>query len=410
MGFGLDLLKGAASSATGSVVSGIMGLFHKNDWKKQMKQQFENEKEMMGLAHGYNQESAAKSQEYAKEMNAINYGQQQEMNKINYMQQNEMLNKQQNWASAEQQVARLKEAGLNPALALGLGATGAGGVSSGGSTGGGGGNGATVQGQGNPGTQAVAMGLQARGQEAQIKLAEAEANKANAEAMKIGGADMSNTSAQTQERIVNANQIEEATKLLSSQKITEETKQILNKAETGYKNVITEMQSVLKRFTEAKTDEAWYNARAIEMLTYKTGKEAEKIMKETQGLDIDVSVKEQVKDVLIKQQEANLANTMAEIFEKKMGGKLSEAQIGEVKKRIEAITNEMRLGQMNYRLSEFRAEEEIKAMWNDLDMKGQSLELQDARLTLDILTGGINAIGGVMQMGAGQATKVKGFR
>ena len=89
-----------------------------------------------------------------------------------------MFEKQAEWNSAEQQKQRLKEAGLNPALMYGIGGEGGSSVSSGG------GSGAQIQGTGNPGTQAVMMGLQAKSIESQIALNNAQASKINAETEK----------------------------------------------------------------------------------------------------------------------------------------------------------------------------------------------------------------------------------
>ena len=121
----------------------------------------------MAPQNKYNTQAAARSMEYAKTMN-----------QINFEQQNEMFEKQAEWNSAEQQKQRLKEAGLNPALMYGIGGEGGSSVSSGG------GSGAQVQGTGNPGTQAVMMGLQAKSIESQIALNNAQASKINAETEK----------------------------------------------------------------------------------------------------------------------------------------------------------------------------------------------------------------------------------
>jgi hypothetical protein len=169
MGFGLTLGKQVATTGanalTGGLVNGIMGLFGGSN--KAEKRQYQHEKEMMGLQHEYNMQAAAKGQEYAKEMN-----------RINFEQQNQMFDKQAEWHSAEQQKQRLKEAGLNPGLMYGIGGEGGSSVSSGGGTG------SEVQGVGNPGTQAVMMGLQAKSIESQIALNNAQASKINAETEK----------------------------------------------------------------------------------------------------------------------------------------------------------------------------------------------------------------------------------
>ena len=179
MGFGLELGKSIAKTGanilTGGLVNGVMGLFGKN--KRAEKRQYQHEKEMMALQNKYNTQAAAQSMEYAKTMN-----------KINFEQQNQMFEKQAEWHSAEQQKQRLEEAGLNPALMYGIGGEGGSSASSGGGTG------AEVQGVGNPGTQAVMMGLQAKSIESQIALNNAQASKINAETEKTEKGNRKNIS------------------------------------------------------------------------------------------------------------------------------------------------------------------------------------------------------------------------
>ena len=115
----------------------------------------------MALQNQYQQQAAAKSQQYAKEY--------------------------WDYTNTENQVQHLKNAGLN--IGLMYGQSGAGGMGANG----GARQESPEQPQGNP----VAMALQTqqieqqrRMNDAQIALAEAQANKANEEAKKIGGVDI----------------------------------------------------------------------------------------------------------------------------------------------------------------------------------------------------------------------------
>lgn len=117
------------------------------------KRQFANEKEMMGLQAKYNEELANNNQQRAK--NLWDY--------TNY----------------ENQKEHLINAGLNPALLYGQ--SGGGGASTSGA--------GQANGVGNPGSQAVMMGIQAKNIEAQTNLANAQAKKAEAEAAKTSGTD-----------------------------------------------------------------------------------------------------------------------------------------------------------------------------------------------------------------------------
>ena len=126
-----------------------------------MEEQWKYNKNIMALQNQYQQQAAAKSQQYAKEY--------------------------WDYTNAENQVAHLKNAGLN--IGLMYGQSGAGGMgASGGAH-----QAAPEQPQGNP----VAMALQTqqieqqrRMNDAQIALAEAQASKAKEEAKKIGGVDI----------------------------------------------------------------------------------------------------------------------------------------------------------------------------------------------------------------------------
>lgn len=206
MGFGQLFTKGLASSGasslTGLITGGIsqaLGL----SWspRKAMEEQFKYNKEIMALQNKYQQQAAAQSQQYAKDY--------------------------WNYTNAENQVAHLKNAGLN--IGLMYGQSGAGGMgASGGAR-----QESPDQPQGNP----VAMALQTqqieqqrRMNDAQIALTEAEAKKANSEADKISGVD-------TQEAL---KRIEEASSRIE-----------LNLREGNYKEALTELTKAEKEATNA---------------------------------------------------------------------------------------------------------------------------------------------------------------
>lgn len=205
MGFGQLFTKGLASSGasslTGLITGGIsqaLGL----SWspEKAMREQEAYNKRLMALQNQYNQQAAAKGQEYAKEY--------------------------WDYTNAENQKQHLINAGLNPALMYGQ--SGAGGMgASGGSR-----QEGVDQAQGNPigmALQIQQMEQQKRMNDAQIALAEAQASKAKEEAKKIGGVD-------TQEAL---KRIEEASSRIE-----------LNLKEGNYKNALTELTKAEKEATE----------------------------------------------------------------------------------------------------------------------------------------------------------------
>ena len=149
--------------------------------------------------------------------------------------------------------------------------------------------------------------------------------KINAETEKTE-ADTGKTKADTKVSIVNADNIEEATKLLKEQQLSEQSKRDLNEAEKNYKIRVTELQDALEKLTNAKETESWYLSRSIEMETHKLSKEAEKIMKEIDGLEIDNDVKRRTADMIVEQTRMNIKSTMQSILESQSRVTVNEEQ------------------------------------------------------------------------------------
>ena len=135
---GLGAIIGGAGQVIGAATGfkNLLGLSGGN-WEDQMEQQFQNEKEMMGLQNQYNQAMAQANHERNKQM--------------------------WDYTNFENQRAHLENAGLSVGLMYGNG--GAGGASTAGGQG---------SGPGNPGTNAVGMGLQAKALELQNKQIESQ--------------------------------------------------------------------------------------------------------------------------------------------------------------------------------------------------------------------------------------------
>ena len=131
---------------------------------------------------GYQQKAAEKEQQYALDMYNHQFETESAYNK-------EMLENQREYDSPEQEMARLKKAGVNPALYYsnggGSGGSGIGamGVSASGSS-------ASVGAPTGIQPMAVQVGLQAQQQEAAIDLTRAEAAKTRAETMTETGIGM----------------------------------------------------------------------------------------------------------------------------------------------------------------------------------------------------------------------------
>jgi hypothetical protein len=255
MGFGKlfteNLASSGASSLTGLITGGIsqaLGL----SWspRKAMEEQWKYNKNIMALQNQYQQQAAAKSQQYAKEY--------------------------WDYTNAENQVEHLKNAGLN--IGLMYGQSGAGGMgASGGAH-----QAAPEQPQGNP----IAMALQTqqieqqrRMNDAQIALTEAQARKADEEAKKIGGVDIEEAykrieeiGARINDLIANKNYKEAETELSKAKKETEETIQRLNEANEALSRAdISKAFAVATYYSEAAHKMYWEFQR--EKLGYKYDKE-----------------------------------------------------------------------------------------------------------------------------------------
>jgi hypothetical protein len=208
MSFGKLFTGGLASSGASGLIGTITGGISQAlglSWspKKAMKEQEAYNKRIMALQNQYQQQAAAQSQQYAKDY--------------------------WDYTNAENQVAHLKNAGLN--IGLMYGQSGAGGMgASGGAR-----QESPEQPQGNPigmALQTQQIEQQRRMNDAQIALTEAQASKAKEEAKKIGGVD-------TQEAL---KRIEEAGSRIE-----------LNLREGNYKEALTDLTKAEKEATDALT-------------------------------------------------------------------------------------------------------------------------------------------------------------
>lgn len=205
---GKSFISGLGSSAAstgmgfiGNALSQALGL----SWspQKAMEEQWKYNKNIMALQNQYQQQAAAQSQQYAKDY--------------------------WDYTNTENQVAHLKNAGLN--IGLMYGQSGAGGMgASGGAH-----QAAPDQPQGNPvgmALQVQQLEQQRRMNDAQIALAEAQANKADTEANKIAGVDTQQALQEIRESI---------------------SRMELNQKEGNYKDALTELKKAETKATDALT-------------------------------------------------------------------------------------------------------------------------------------------------------------
>ena len=185
------------------------------------------------------------------------------------------------------------------------------------------------------------------------------------------------TKAETKTITINADMIEESTKLVKEQQITEQNKRELNDAEKGYKEAITELQEYTKKLTESKTAESWYNARGIEMMTYKASKEAEKLIQDVEGMKIDNEVKARVKENVIKQQEENLNSILISMAEAQSRTKLNATQEKLITTKISDLLNDMRIKGGAHELNRMKVQNEIAALWEQIGLSNRDMDVKE---------------------------------
>lgn len=224
--FGKLFLGGLASSGVGSLTGLITGGISQAlglSWspKKAMQEQEAYNKRIMALQNQYQQQAAAQSQQYAKDY--------------------------WDYTNAENQVAHLKNAGLNIGLMYGQSGSGGMGAS------GGAHQASPDQPQGNPvgmALQVQQLEQQRRMNDAQIALAEAQAQKAGAEATKISGVD-------TQEALKRIEGIGSQIELNLREGNYKEALTELTKAEKEATNALTSLREMQEALTSAQISEAF---------------------------------------------------------------------------------------------------------------------------------------------------------
>lgn len=341
---GLGTIIGGIGKTMGVAASfkNLLGLGNSN-WEDQMEQQFQNEKEMMGLQHQYNEAMAQQNQQRNKEM--------------------------WDYTNFENQRAHLENAGLSIGLMYGQG--GAGGASTSGGQG---------QGNGNPGTNAVGMGLQAKqielqqkNVESQIALNMATANKTEAEAKKIAGVDSRNVEANTENLI-------QATG-------NEKIRRGLILANIRY-------QDAMEELTRNQADAKKLEFDQIKQGTKNLEKAWDQIDANIESISLDNNVKRQTVITMVQQAQANLQKTMMEIVTERMKGKLAAEQIMDYTSQINTRAEQMaqawrrvRLEGGNYELNKAKFEVEADKVYQELGLNRRRLEIEEERLIKDYIVG-----------------------
>nr|DAR19239.1 MAG TPA: hypothetical protein [Microviridae sp.] len=341
---GLGAIIGGAGQVIGAATGfkNLLGLSGGN-WEDQMEQQFQNEKEMMGLQNQYNQAMAQANHERNKQM--------------------------WDYTNFENQRAHLEKANLSVGLMYGNG--GAGGTSTAGGQG---------SGPGNPGTNAVGMGLQAKALElqnkqieSQIALNMATAEKTASEAKKIAGVDTKQAEANTENLIQATN--------------NEKIRRGLILANIRYQDA---MEELTRNQADAKKLEFGQITQSIKNLE----KAWEQLDVNIQGIKMDNKVKKETVETMVKQAQANLQKTMAEILTERTKGQVNAATINDITSKIntraEQMTQQWRRIKIeggNYELNKTKFEIEADKMYQQLDLERWRLNNEEKRIVKDYIMG-----------------------
>lgn len=341
---GLGAIIGGAGQVIGAATGfkNLLGLSGGN-WEDQMEQQFQNEKEMMGLQNQYNQAMAQANHERNKQM--------------------------WDYTNFENARAHLENANLSVGLMYGNG--GAGGASTAGGQG---------SGPGNPGTNAVGMGLQAKAIElqnkqieSQIALNMATAEKTASEAKKIAGVDTKQAEANTENLIQATN--------------NEKIRRGLILANIRYQDA---MEELTRNQADAKKLEFGQITQGIKNLE----KAWEQLDANIEGIKIDNKVKRETVETMVKQAQANLQKTMAEILTERTKGQVNIATINDITSQINTRAEQMaqqwrriKIEGGNYELNRTKFETEADKIYQELDLERWRLDNEEKRIVKDYVMG-----------------------
>lgn len=338
---------GSGMGLIGNLFSGL-GARRKSKYAKEM-MDYQNKLEMerMEQQFGYQQQAAAQEQQYALDMYNHQFNTESAYNK-------EMLENQRKYDSPVEEMNRLKEAGVNPALyyANGGGSGGSGigamGVSASGSS-------ASVGAPTGIQPMAVQVGLQAQQQEATIELTRAQAAKTKAETVAETGIGMA-------QRVLDA---------LGKAKENKKTEIDIKKVEKEVENIDAAIQMTKENANVLKENK--------ELLAYqnKINQLKQKIKVQTEieghvgdGENKSLSTKEYGFEDIIIQQETKKLLTDFMKMDKEYSEALKDKDVAvrlynDIDKIIQGKLDELSITDKNLKLLETRLEREDYELKND---------------------------------------------
>lgn len=338
---------GAGMGLIGNLFGGLGARRKKKYAKEMMDYQNKLELERMEQQFGYQQQAAAQEQQYALDMYNHQFSTESAYNR-------EMLEDQRMYDSPVQEMARLKEAGVNPALyyANGGGSGGSGigamGVSASGSS-------ASVGAPTGIQPMAVQVGLQAQQQEATIELTRAQAAKTKAETIAETGIGMA-------QRVLDA---------LGKAKENKKTDVDIKKVEKEVENIDAAIQVANENANVLKENK--------ELLAYQNKinqlKQKIKVSMDIEGYTGDGENKSTwtkeygFEDIIIQQETKKLLTDFMKM-NKEYSEALKDREVAvrlynDIDKLIQGKLNELSITDTNLKLLETRLEREDYELKND---------------------------------------------
>lgn len=347
------LTGGITGGITGAVGSLIGGIFGGNG------SSIKDQKKLMELQNQYEQGNM----KYQAELN-------EQAAQANQQRMIDYFNLTAQYNSAKEQVKRLKDAGLNPALMYGQ--AGAGGAGTG-STGG-----AQAQGVGLAQSQAVGMGLQLKSIAAQTKLAEANAAKAYAEAEKISGVDTEKTKSEIKNIEQGIKESDARIKDLLAGIPSKEQAYYIGKAQERMFESIADLNSITGELNLKNKEKV---AMEIHVLT----KTYSKLESEIQNIDADTDTKRELLKYIGDKVKSEINLNIAKAFQASQMGSLNKEQIKTIDAQIGLWENQ----------ADFWAasvENQYKMIENQVYQWGKEWELSRERLNKEEIESIVNSI------------------
>lgn len=347
------LTGGITGGITGAVGNLIGGIFGGNG------SSIKDQKKLMELQNQYEQGNM----KYQAELN-------EQAAQANQQRMIDYFNLTAQYNSAKEQVKRLKDAGLNPALMYGQ--AGAGGAGTG-ATGG-----AQAAGAGLAQSQAVGMGLQLKSIAAQTKLAEANAAKAYAEAEKISGVDTEKTKNEIKSIEQGIKESDTRIKDLLAGIPSKEQAYYIGKAQERMFESITDLNNITGELNLKNKEKV---AMEIHVLT----KTYSKLESEIQNINTDTDTKRELLKYIGDKIKSEINLNIAKTFQANQMGNLNKEQ-------IKTIDAQIGLWEDQADFWAASVENQYKMIENQVYQWGKEWELSRERLNKEEMESIVNSI------------------